>query len=112
MPPKVKISQEECSAIKDNLTKISDSYDPMINDVGLLMDTLRKVMAKAENLDDFVVLFGTKQMKTETTRLLRKIGGFYSSLDKMYGDLKYTQEKSNNTHKLFGNYEKFCQKTK
>jgi hypothetical protein len=110
MPPKVKIGEGECLAIKNNLTQISDSYQPMINDVELLMNTLLKVMSRAENLDDFVVLFGTKQMKRDTTQLSRKINVFYISLNKIYEDLKYNQGKSNNTHVLFDKYQKFCQK--
>ena len=110
MPPKVKISQGECLAIKNNLTQISDSYEPIVNDVGLLMNTLLKVFSRAEDLYVFSDLFGTKQMKTETTKLLRKINVFYFSLNRMNEDLKYNQEKSNRTQVLFNNYEKFCQK--
>ena len=110
MPPKVKISQEECLAIKNNLTQISDSYEPIVNDVGLLLNTLLKVFSRAEDLDNFVDLFGTKQMKTETSRLLKKLNVFYNSLNRINEDLKYNHDKSNRTQVLFKNYEKFCQK--
>ena len=112
MPPRVKLSQGERSKIKNNLIEINDTYQPLINEVGFLMDTVRKVRSKAEDLDNFVVLFGSNQMKGDTTKLTRKMRELSIALDIMYGDLTYTQGKSNNVYDLFEKYEEFCQKGK
>jgi hypothetical protein len=112
MSPRVKLSQGERLKIKNNLIEINDSYEPLINEVGFLMSTVQKVRSRAENLDEFVVLFGTKQMKGDTTQLTRKMRELSIALDIMYDDLKYTQGKSNNVYDLFEKYEEFCQKGK
>jgi hypothetical protein len=116
MPPKVnnnkrvKLSQGECLEIRNNLTEIGDSYEPLVNEVGFLMNSFRKVRSKVENLENFAELFGTKLMKDNSKRLLKKLGDCSMILEKMYIDIEYTQGKTKDVDVLFKDYEKFCMK--
>ena len=112
MPPKVKISQEDRLEIKNNLNDISDSYEPLINEVGFLMNTFLKVQSRAEGLEDFADLFGTKSMKDKSKQLVKKFQDVYIRLDKLYGDLKISQDRTDNVFKVFEKYEEFCRKQK
>ena len=105
MPPHVKISADERLRIMDNLNDITDSYQPIIDDVGLLMNTFLKVRARVESLYDFADLFGTNKMKSETQRLLRKLVDVYITLSRMYEDLEYSQERSKTLIKTFNVYQ-------
>jgi hypothetical protein len=116
MPPKVnkknkvKLSEGECLKIHNNINDLVDNYQPLINEVIFMINTLYKVRSQIENLENFAELFGTNQMKDSAKRLLKILNGFSIVLEKMVQDLYYTQEKTLALLHLFKEYEKFCKK--
>jgi hypothetical protein len=107
---KVKFSESECAIMRQKITRIISSLDPIINQVNELSVKPKSLTTIIMSIKQFADKYGSKDMMTQSSTLHYTCYSLHAELYSLTDRLITLR----NTHKdiisIFNKYEKSCKK--
>jgi uncharacterized coiled-coil DUF342 family protein len=107
---KVKMNESHLNEIRQLISRIGDSYDPLYNEAHELRTRFKKHMDILMNLRIFAEKYGTLVMVQKMAKVYQKIDKIDNELYNIKDKLLTVKSKHDGLDDLFNKYEKFCNK--